>query len=249
MISTGSFDATIDLAADRPVVEALTGTVRVDRASGTLREVTIAQDAPAVIEVRNGVATFEEWRWKGARTDMALRGTVGFAATPVTYDVEVRGPVDVSVLGAVIPGRTAGNLRADLRVRQVDGQPVVNGEVFVTRGAWVSRDLQVALSDLSGNIRLQTNRLVVDGLEGKLNGGEVSVAGTMSLAEDGSGYSGSIAISGRRLTDRVPDHPWSASSTRTSASSPPARRARPSASSARRPCARGPCVRRSGSWP
>jgi outer membrane protein assembly factor BamA/autotransporter translocation and assembly factor TamB len=199
-----SFDATLDLAADRVDLDAIEGTVHIDRAAGKIRELSAAQVGTAEIRVGGGRASFEEWRWLGARTDLALRGTVGFTASPLTYDVELRGPIDLTALGAIVPGRTAGHIRVDLRVREVNGQPAVNGELFVSKGAWFDRNLQIALSDLSGSIRVQTNRLVIEGLRGRLNGGEVTASGTMSRAADGPGYSGTIALTGRRLAVEFP---------------------------------------------
>ena len=200
----GTFDLGVDLTADRLALDGIAGTLRVEQAAISVLDVAASQVDPAIIQIHDGVATFEEWRWQGARTDLALRGSVGFAATPLDYDVEVRGPVDLSLLGAIVPGRTAGHVRTDLRLRQVDGRAMLNGDLVVSKGAWVDRGLQIALSDVNGTVRLLTDRIVVDGLTGRLNGGEVTASGSMLLGEDGNSVTGSIGLTGRRVTVEYP---------------------------------------------
>jgi len=52
----------------------------------------------------------------GGRDDIALVGDLDFLRQPVAYTIEARGPADLSLVGTVLPGRTAGHLRADVRV-------------------------------------------------------------------------------------------------------------------------------------
>ena len=199
---SGRADVRAELAASRLAWPAITGTVSVDRGTVNVGEAEIHQVGVAEIHVAGGQARFEEWRWTGAGTDIALLGDVDFVRRPVAYAVEARGLVDLSLIGAVLPGRTAGSLRADVRASRGHGDDGVTGELVIAGGAWLDRASNVALSDLSGTIRLRNDRMVSDGLTGRLNGGEVTVTGALGWP-DGT-LRGALSIVARGVTLEYP---------------------------------------------
>ena len=200
-----SLDATAELSADRASLDALAGTVRIERVSSLVKDVAIAQDDVAVIHVANGVATFEEWRWKGARTDLALRGSIGFTARPVAYDIEVRGPVDVSVVGRHHPrpvrrgtfAQISGFARSTARrssTARCSSRAGPGSTATCRSHSPTSPETSACSATDSWSMASQ----------GRLNGGEVTVSGEMNRVAGGTGYSGAISLSGRRLTIEFP---------------------------------------------
>lgn len=201
---SGAFDLRADLSAADASLDALAGTVWVDRGTFTASDITITQADPALIEVRDGTAAFEEWRWTGAKSDVALRGRVALAASPLTYEVEARGPIDLALLAPVLPGRTAGTLRLDVRATREAGGDRLSGEVVLSGGAWIDRSLQVALADAHGTIALRGDRVVFEQVSARLNGGDVTLAGSLAWPSNGGGVQGALEITGRGVTLEYP---------------------------------------------
>ncbi len=201
---SGEFDVRAEVRASRPSLDAMTGTVWIDGGTVTTNDITVTQMGSAVVEIRDAAASFEEWRWTGGRSDVALRGRVGFGASPVTYEVEARGPVDLAMLGPMFPGRTAGTLRLDVRAASDGDAHGVTGEVVLSGGTWIDRALQVALTDAAGVVRLRGDRALVDALTARLNGGDVLVRGEVRQGSGRQPLAGALTLTGRGVTVEYP---------------------------------------------
>jgi outer membrane protein assembly factor BamA/autotransporter translocation and assembly factor TamB len=199
----GRGDVRAELTAPRADLASLTGTVVVERATLAVGDLAINQVGAAEVRVANGTARFDEWRWSGAGTDLALVGDLDFLRRPVAYAIEARGPADLSLVGTVLPGRTAGHLRADVRASRGHGEDGITGELVLERASWVDRGLNVALSDLSGTVRLRRDRVLFDGLAGRFNGGDVAITGAMVREPDAT-LGGALGIVARNVTVEYP---------------------------------------------
>ncbi|MCU0255261.1 MAG: translocation/assembly module TamB, partial [Vicinamibacterales bacterium] len=201
---SGAFDVHAELAATSTSLRDVTGTVLVERGTFTTNTISLRQVGRATLEVRDSVARFEEWRWAGGRSDVALRGQVAFGRTPVGFDIEARGPIDLATLGPVMPGRTAGTLRLDVRATREGERARVHGELVVTGGTWIEREMQVALTEVGGTVSLRGDRAVFEGITGRLNGGDVTVTGALGRSPDGRAFTGALGVTGRGVTLEFP---------------------------------------------
>ena len=232
-------------------LEAVAGTVRIDRAGAVVRDVAITQvdarrdpRAQRRGERRRVAVAGRAHRPRAARVSSGSRSPSGRlrargARAHRHRDRRARSS-PAGRLATFAPTSTSRRVDGKRRGQRRAGR--------LEKGAWVDRDLQIALSDLSGTVRLQTDRVIVEGMPGRLNGGEVTVSGAMNrVAATASSTSGALSLSGPPVDDRVPGagrqrgrrgHPAGLARPAT---------ARRSASPARPRCTRARCARRSGS--
>lgn len=201
---SGDFDLRASLSASRPAVDALAGRVIVDRGRFATSGIAIAQVGATEIEIRDAAARIEQWRWAGATTDVAVRGALDFGSSPAGFDVEARGPLDLGMLGPLLPGRTAGTLRLDVRAQRVRGQDTLTGDLVLQGGTWIDRAMGIALTGAAGTVRLRGDRAVFEGLTGRLNGGELVVTGAIGRGTADRAFEGAIDITATGVTLEYP---------------------------------------------
>ena len=173
----GIADVSVTIEAGGPSLQDLRAEIVADRATVTLDEVPLTQASPGRARIERGDLHLGEWRWTGSGTDLVMAGTVGRIFEAPTLDLRASGILDLRLAGALLPGRTAGTIRTDLRIGGTPGDPSVDGELRVADAGWLIRSQQIALSGLSGVIRLSDNRATFDQLAGHLNGGSVTLGG------------------------------------------------------------------------
>ncbi len=193
----GSVDASVSLEAAEPAFRSVQGTVTVDRAQLNVGEVAVEQVGTTTATVAAGRIDFSGWQWSGPSTDMTLGGHASLGDS-FEYDVGGIGTIDLQLLGIVMPGRFAGRAKAIVRVTPQNGKPDVTGRLVLNDGAWFDRGLQVALSDVSGIVRLDEDVVRLDDLRGNFNGGDLTIDGSLT------GPDPTLIAKGRAITVELP---------------------------------------------
>ncbi|HEX7086067.1 MAG TPA: translocation/assembly module TamB domain-containing protein, partial [Vicinamibacterales bacterium] len=182
-----SFDSRVEftVAAAEPSLDAVTGEVLLQRAVIKSRELGLAQRRPARLRLAQGVITLEPWTigapWSVA-TAVTLQGSVRLpdGERPGDLNVTADGHLDLRAVGLLFGTyRPDGRAVFDLRVEGPVTAPEVVGVVQVENAGFATAQPRLVLSELSGGIRFQDDRLIVDGITGSLNGGTVDITGDM----------------------------------------------------------------------
>jgi outer membrane protein assembly factor BamA/autotransporter translocation and assembly factor TamB len=182
------------IAAKEPTVEAATAEVRVVDATIGSREMTLKQEAPARLTLRNGVATLDPWTVVGTlKSHLTLEGHVTLTGTP-SVDAKANGDINLRSLALVIGSlRPGGNATISASVTGPLSAPSVQGDVTIGAGELLVRDPRLIFSDITGTIRFSGDQMTVENVTGSMNGGSITANGTMRLPGRGQATS-SIAI-------------------------------------------------------
>lgn len=199
-----SFESHVEFTATatEPSLGGVTAEVLLQRAVLKSRELGLAQRRPARLRLAQGVVTLEPWTigapWSVA-TVVTLQGAVRLpdGERPGDLNVEADGHLDLRAAGLLFGTyRPDGRAVFDLRVEGPFTAPEVDGLVEVEGAGLVTAQPRLVLSELSGGIRFQDDRLIVEGISGSLNGGTVDIAGNMRQPWRGQ-PDGSLAITAR----------------------------------------------------
>jgi outer membrane protein assembly factor BamA/autotransporter translocation and assembly factor TamB len=172
-------DAAIDLESDALTAEAVRGSLVLSRADVSLAGVSIDQQVPTRLLVRDGRVTIDAFRWGRENNQVVLEGGLTLAAEPVV-DVSAKAVIDLQMLNALTPAvRTAGRGDAEVRVRGALRAPDVDGYLTLSGGEARVADPRMVVGDLSGTITFTGDTLTLERLSATINGGAAELAGSI----------------------------------------------------------------------
>lgn len=181
----GGVDAKAALVAERAALDAVDGTLTVTRATLATGDLAVAQAAPGVARIDNGTVTLAPWRFEGGGTDLTAAGAVRLADASRPYSLSLDGTLDLRLLGTFLPGRVNGTLQSKATVQGSATGFDVFGRLDIVNANWIARDLGLAITGLSGPLVLGRDRITVDGVSARVNGGSVTATGSLSTGRDG----------------------------------------------------------------
>ncbi len=188
LFSPGSTDATSDIAATVAVngpaasPTLLTATAEFSAFSVTTQGVTLKQAEPIRIGLRNGVAQVESLRIEGPDTTLTANGTaVVFGDTnPLggELDLHANGGVNLAIVHTFAPQLiTSGKVSFDVGAAGRLKQPELVGRVRLDNANLAIDGIPNGLSNLTGTLVFNENRLQVQNISGTSGGGKITLSG------------------------------------------------------------------------
>jgi outer membrane protein insertion porin family len=180
---TGRLSATLDARITRASLEGIAGTVVMDEAAFTLAGVDVQQAHPSILEIDGGVLRARDVTFNAGGGPLTLTGTATLVPTDAqTVDFSIKGTADLRILSAFAPTvATDGDAKVSVGVGGTLTAPVFNGRVDVAGAEVAIREPRVVVSDLSGTIALDGQRVVFDAFNGTANGGRLQLDGGFLL--------------------------------------------------------------------
>lgn len=165
--------------AEHPDLKALDGDIRFGTLDFKVDTIGFSQAEPVLIEIRRGVAAIARLALSGPETRIEASGTAGvYPRGPL--DLAVEGSLDAGLLGVFSEGvKTAGELRIDARVTGALDAPVLSGRAEMDNGKLALQSPRLAADDLKVRLDLTSDSIIVRELTGVLNGGAMSVEGSI----------------------------------------------------------------------
>jgi hypothetical protein len=114
---------------------------------------------------------------------------VRLADASLPYSLSLDGTLDLRLLGTFLPGRVNGTLQSKATVQGSATGFDMFGRLDIVNANWIARDLGLAITGLSGPLVLGRDRITVDGVSARVNGGSVTATGSLSTGRDGSATS------------------------------------------------------------
>src|SRR5438552_7678758 len=185
----GLISLRVDAEAARPDIDLLQAKVTFPDLRLNTAAYTLEQVGTSTIEVRDGVATVQQFELKGPQTDLHLAGSADLR-DPQSVDLKLEGATDAAVIALFDRSvRATGAANLNLAVAGTLRHPSVSGFVEMQDGQALIRDPRIALENLQ--VRLDFNRDYVDvaRLDGSLNGGSIKGEGRLNLSESRFGAS------------------------------------------------------------
>ena len=180
--ATSQIDGVVTVSGPAAKPQQLTASAEFSQFSLTAQGVTLTQTQPIRIGLRNGTATIDSLHITGPDTDIAANGTAVVFGDPNpqggALDVHATGGVDLALLHTLSPqiissGKVSFNVGAGGRLLQ----PELTGRVVFANTNLAVDGIPNGLSNLTGSMVFNENRLEVDNVTATSGGGKVTLKG------------------------------------------------------------------------
>ena len=186
---TGALRVRASGTAAAPSLSAVDGVVMFEPGTVTVRDAPFTLTRPAEVRITDGRARIEDITLTAPGTTASLSGTIGLLGErPIDARLSASGAL--GFLSSVVPGRVAGEFRADLRAGGFAADPQFTGAVSLAGAAWVWQEQRIAFRDWSGQAAVTADALTIEKLDGHINGGDASVSGAVRF--EGAGGTGLV---------------------------------------------------------
>jgi len=138
------------------------------------------------IRVKDGRAAAENVAITAPGTTVSVSGTMALEGDRA-LDARISASGALGFLSSLVPGRAAGEFKADLRASGTIADPGLTGNLSLDGAAWVWPEQRIAFRDWSGQATVDREAVTIGALDGHLNGGDASVSGEVRFKGGGRG--------------------------------------------------------------
>ena len=182
----GSFAAKGAAKVPELTLSAIDGEIMLDAAKFTFSGIPVEQQRPSRFEFARGTLAMADVSWLVAENPLMFGGTVGIAAADPPLDLSLKGLVDLRVLSAFDEHAwhsTATPTSTPL-IEGTVASPLLDGRIMLDDAELAIAEPRLVLSELTGPIVLDGQRVVFDGIRGLANGGALALDGTLEFEVD-----------------------------------------------------------------
>lgn len=160
----------------------LSGTAELTNFAITLQNLQFTSQGPIRASLHDGVASLDQFHITGLGTDLQASGTAKvFGDTNPQggrLNIKANGGVNLHIIHTLDPNLiTSGNVTLDLGVQGRMKDPSLSGTVKFDKANFAIDGVPNGLSDLSGSMVFNQNRLEVRDVSGTSGGGKVTLGG------------------------------------------------------------------------
>jgi len=154
--------------------------VRLDSVRGGYGDFRVENETPLVLGVDGGRVVLHALTLRGANTLFTIGGT---REATGELDLDVRGSLDLRILGGVVPGVTGprGQLALEAHVGGTVAEPLLVGSGTLRDAGCQLRDAPIAFSGIDGDLAFSHNRVIFDRLDAQVNGARAELQGEVEL--------------------------------------------------------------------
>ena len=155
-----------------------------DRSS--VPEIVLRNNAPIVVEMRNGTVGVTNFEIDGPQTSVKVSGTLPLTGDK-PMDLKAVGNADLALFMLFDPNvRSSGTSELVAEIGGTISVPNVTGTLQVRKGTFFFADVANGLSDVDGTVVFNRNRATIQKMTAHSGGGDISLGGSVSFGE-GSG--------------------------------------------------------------
>jgi translocation and assembly module TamB len=180
--ASSNISGTISVSGPAAKPQQLTASAEFTTFAVTAKNVTLSSQGPIRASLRDGVASLDQFHVSGPGTDLQSSGTARLFgdSNPNGGEINVKatGGVSLSLIHTINPDFiTSGKITLDLGVQGRVKQPSLTGTVKFDRANLAMDGIPNGLSDLSGTMVFNQNRLEVRDVSATSGGGKVTLGG------------------------------------------------------------------------
>ena len=180
--ATSQINGTITVNGPIAKPQQLTAAAEFTNFSVTMKNVTLTSQGPVRASLKDGVASLDQFHVTGPGTDLQSSGTAKLFgdSNPNGGEINVKatGGASLSLIHTIDPDYiTSGRITLDLGVQGRVKQPSLTGTVKFDRANIAMDGIPNGLSDLSGTMVFNQNRLEVRDVSATSGGGKVTLGG------------------------------------------------------------------------
>ena len=198
---SGSAKIAIEARATAPSLTDLDVTMAVEASELAINEVRLVQQRPATLRWNTGQLEVRDLAWKAPRSQLTASGAIGLLPG-AEGEFRAQGTSSLTFLRSIAAG-TAGEAAFQLRLSGPPGARRTSATVDVKDVSVIEPERHLALAGLSGRLTLEADILEAHGLRGQLNGGELTIDGTVPL-RSGVAAPRPLKVEGRGLFVEIP---------------------------------------------
>ncbi len=161
-------------------VRTFRGRVRLDRLSAGYGDLKVENAEPIRLTLDRGAVEVERFAIQGPDTALSVGGLVGAAGE---LDLQAEGSLDLRLLAGALPAlrRPHGKLTVQAHVGGTGEEPVLLGDGRLSAAGFQLRGATAAFEELAGELAFSQNKVLFDGLTGRVNGGRLGLSGELTL--------------------------------------------------------------------
>ena len=180
--ASSQINATINVNGPAANPQQLTATAELTNLAITLQNLQLASQGPIRASLRDGVASLDQFHISGLGTDLQASGTAKLFGDSNPQggplNVKANGSINLHLIHTLDPDYiTSGNVTLDLGVQGRVKDPSLSGTVKLNNANFAMDGVPNGLSDLSGTMVFNQNRLEVRDVSGTSGGGKVTLGG------------------------------------------------------------------------
>jgi hypothetical protein len=201
--ATASLTGAVRISGELMDIRYLSVDATIEKADLALFDYPLHNDGPIHVTFGENAAHVGRLRLVGEDTQLDLSGDVSLTEKQVS--IKARGAANLAVLQAFFPDlRSSGSADITADITGDMTSPQFSGSANISQGRIRHFALPHSFEDLNGTVRFDSDGLRVDGVKGRLGGGDVTFAGTIGL----KGYKPdelNLSAIGRNMTLRYPE--------------------------------------------
>ena len=198
---SGEVRLALDLRATAFEPNAVDGTIVATTLAISAGQFPIAQQAPTRLRLEKGRIHIEQFDWKLPSGALAASGTIGLGP-PNHSDMRVSGATSLGLVDVFLPGRGAGRAAFDIRIAGPIDSPQYEGTIELTDASLILPEGRVSLAGWTGRLEVTGETVAAAALRGQVNGGDVSLNGTVTRR--GTAQASPLTISARNVFLEIP---------------------------------------------
>ena len=198
---SGEVRLALDLRATAFDLNAVDGTIVATTLAMSAGPFPIAQQAPTTLRLEKGQIHIEQFDWKSPSGALAASGTIGLGP-PNHSDVRVRGATSLGLVEVFLPAGGAGRAAFDIRMAGPIDSPQDEGTIELTDASLILPEGRVSFAGWTGRLDVTGETIAATALRGQVNGGDVSLDGT--VIRRGAAQASPLTITARSVFLEIP---------------------------------------------
>ena len=198
---SGEMRLALDLRATAFDLNAVDGTIVATTLAISAGQFPIAQQAPTRLRLEKGRILIEQFDWTLPSGEVAASGTIGLG--PANHgDMRVSGAMPLGLVDVFLPGRGGGRAAFDIRIAGPINSLQYEGAIELTDARLILPEGRVSLAGWTGRLEVTGETIAAKALHGQVNGGDVSLNGTVTRR--GTPQAAPLTISARNVFLEIP---------------------------------------------
>lgn len=175
---SGTVRGGVKLESSTPSLAGLRGHVHLETSSVSIGDVAVTLSSADDFTLGDGRLDVPEVTIASPATRLLVGGRIDLSTPVPSVDLTVNGTTDLRPASAFLPFAVVGTANTAVRIAGPIQQPALEGEIALRDAGLLIREPRLALTDISGVIRLGSGPIAVGPLTGHANGGSLTVEGT-----------------------------------------------------------------------
>jgi outer membrane protein insertion porin family len=199
---SGEVRLALDLRASAFDLGAIDGTIVASTLAISAGQFAIAQQSPATMRIEQGRLHIDRFDVKLPVGQLAASGTIGLLS-PHQADLRVRGASALGLLDVLLPGVAGGRAVFDLQMTGPMASPQYEATIELTDASVLLPEGRASFAGWTGRLEVTGETVTATGLTGQINGGDVTLDGTVTRR--GAEPSSPLTITARNVFLEIVD--------------------------------------------